>query len=354
MMASAGVATPALTALASCTVSTSPRQAEGDPGGEEALNYYTWSGYVDPERTMPDFERRFGVETHVDFYASNEELLAKLQAGGTDYDVIVPSDYMVTIMRKSGLLLELDKSKIPNLDNLGASFRGLPFDPRNDYSVCYLWGTTGILYDTKVLDEEVTGWEALWNEEYRGRIGMLSDVRETVGAALRLLGYSVNSKNPEELDEAKRLLVEQKPLVRGYFSSPEVRDLVLGGELALGLIYSGDAFFATDKDETLRYAIPEPSTLWTDNMAVLKSAPHPDVAHEFINYILDPKVGAELANYTGFATPNEAAMPLIDKDTRNDSQVYPPQKVLERLQILEDLGGATREYERIFTEVKSA
>jgi spermidine/putrescine transport system substrate-binding protein len=350
-----------------CTANTTPQQSGGGGGGggdegggggggngERAINIYNWSDYF-AEDTVSGFEEEAGVRATVDFYSSNEELLAKLQAGGTGYDWIVPSDYMVTIMRQSNVLQQLDRSQIPNFENIGEDFLGLPYDPENEFSVPYQWGTTGILYNPEVVGEDVTSWDVLFNEEFRGRIGMLDDVRETFGAALYRLGYSPNTTDEAELDEATQMLRDQKPLVRGYFASPEARDLVVGGDLALTLIYSGDAFTGIAENENLAYAIPqEGATRWTDNMAIPQGAPHPDVAHEFINYILDAEVGAELSNYTYFGTPNEAALPMIDEEARNDPTIYPPPEQFERLAVLEDLGEATRDYERRFTEIKSA
>lgn len=358
VMGAGAVAGSTLSVL-SCQPNTSAQGGDdngGNGGGseEESLNFYIFSDYL-TEDTVPRFERRSGAQVTLDFYTTNEEMLAKLQAGGSGYDLIVPSDYMVEIMVKEGMLLALDKQKIPNYDNLDPDFRDLPYDPNNEHSIPYQWGTSGILYDPEVVTEEVTHWDVMWNRKYEGKIAMLDDVRNLVGSALKQLGYSLNSKDPEQLSEAEQLLMEQKPLVRGYFPSPRAVELVVRGDLALAHAYSGNAYTGITQKETLEYVIPqEGSVLWTDTMAIPKTAPHPDVAHEFINYILDPKVGAELSNYTLYGTPNEAAMPLLDKEVLNNPGIYPPQEVLDRLETSKDLGEATRTYQRIFTEVKSS
>ena len=353
VMGAAGVAGSTLSVLA-CQPNTNAQQGGGGGGDSNQLNFYNWSDYV-AKNTIPRFEEEFDVEVTQDFFASNEELLAKLQAGGTGYDVIVPSDYMVSIMRKSGVVQKLDKSKIPNFDNLDPGFVGLSYDPNNDYSMAYQWGTTGILYNPEAVDEEVTGWDAMWNEKYEGKIGMLNDVRETFGASLKRLGYSLNSTNQGELDQAQAELETQKPLLRGYFASPEAGDLVVGGDLALAHVFSGDGFLAIAENDKLVYIIPEDgATRWVDNMAIPEGAQNPEVAHKFINYILDADVGAELSNYTYYGTPNEAAFPKIDKAAKNDPAIYPPPEVSERLEVIKDLGEMTKEYERRFTEVKSA
>ncbi|MDQ5811192.1 MAG: spermidine/putrescine ABC transporter substrate-binding protein [Actinomycetota bacterium] len=355
VMGAAGVAGSTLSILSGCNISTTPQSSDGGGGSKEnKLNLYNWSDYVNPKTTIPNFEKKFGVEVTQDFFADNEALLAKLQAGGTGYDVIVPSDYMVSIMRKSDIIQKLDKSKIQNSDNVGEAFKGLPFDPNNDYSMPYQWGTTGILYNRKELGE-MTSWDAMWDPQYKGEIAMMTDVRETMGAALKRLGYSLNTTDSDRLEEAKRLLLEQKPLLRGYFASFEVRPLVQNGDIGLGHVYSGDGFLAIAENKDLDYAIPvEGATRWTDTMAIPVGAPHVDNAHKFINYILSAEAGASLTNYTYYGSPNEAARPMIKEEILNDPRIYPPPEVFDRLEVIEDIGEATREYERIFTEVKSA
>ncbi len=356
VMGAASVAGSTLSIL-SCQPNTNPQQGGGGGGGggpeETVLNFYNWSDYV-AESTIPSFEKKTGIKVTQDVYSSNEELLAKLQAGGTGYDLIVPSDYMVEIMIKSDVIQQIDKSKIPNFDNVSEEFKGLPYDPNNDYSVPYQWGTTGILYNEKEVGE-IDSWDALWNPEFEGQIGMLNDSRETIGAALYRLGYSVNTTDTDQLQEAKESLIEQNPLVRGYFGSTQNRPSVVRGDLLLGHVYSGDGFWAAAENDDLAYIIPQPAaTRWIDNMAIPNGAQHPDNAHKFINHILDPEVGAKLSNYTYFATPNEAALPMIDEALLDIPTYDPPPEVFERLELIEDVGEKTREYERIFTEVKSA
>jgi spermidine/putrescine transport system substrate-binding protein len=357
VMGAAGVAGSTLSVLA-CQPNTNPQQSGGGGGGgpeEKQLSFYNWTGYV-AKSTIPGFEKQSGIQVTQDFYTSNEELLAKLQAGGTGYDVIVPSDYMVGIMIKSDVIQPLDKSKIPNFKNIGENFRGLSYDPDNEYSVPYQWGTTGILYNKKEIGELEESWNAVWDPEFEGKIGMLNDVRETMGAALYRLGYSVNTTDPDQLDEAEAALKEQKPLLRGYFDSHSGSlPLVENGDLLLGHLFSGDAFLALSRSPDFDYIVPKPgATRWTDNMAIPAGAEHPDNAHKFINYILDAKVGAALTNFTYFNTPNEAALPMLDEALKKLPGYTLAPEVYERLQIIQDLGEATRDYERRFTEVKSA
>jgi spermidine/putrescine transport system substrate-binding protein len=355
LMGVAGMAGSTISVL-SCQPNTNATGGGGSGGGpeEKKLALYNWSDYV-AGSTIPSFEEKTGIKVTQDFYGSNEDLLSKLQLGGTGYDVIVPSDYMVSIMIKSDVIQKLDKSKIPNIKNVGENFMGLSYDPNNQYSLPYQWGTTGILYNKKEVGELDGTWDAMWDSQFEGKIAMLNDSRETIGAALYKLGYSVNSKDPDQLAEAKAELKKQSPLVRGYFISTENRPLVLNGDILLGHVYSGDAFLALSENEDLDYIIPQPqATRWTDNMCIPNGAPHPDNAHKFINHILAVDVGAKLSNYTYYNTPNEAALPKIDEALKDLPGYTLRPEIFQRLEVIEDVGETTRDYERIFTEVKSA
>jgi spermidine/putrescine transport system substrate-binding protein len=353
----AGAVAGSTLSVLACQPNTTAQNSGGGGGGgpeEKELNFYNWSDYV-AKSTIPDFQKQTGIKVTQDFFSSNEELLAKLQAGGTGYDVIVPSDYMVSIMIKSEILEPLDMSKIPNFKNVGANYKGLGYDPDNQYSVPYQWGTTGILYNEQRLGKLEPSWDPMWDPDNKGKIGMLNDERETPGAALYKLGYSVNATEKEQLDEAEAELKKQKPLLRGYFDSTQNRPLVINGDLLLGHVFSGDAFLALSSNENLDYIIPEPAaTRWTDNMAIPKGAEHPDNAHKFINYILGAKTGAALSSYTYYNTPNEASLPMIDGALRKLPGYELEPSVFDRLQIIEDVGAATREYSTLFTSVKSS
>ena len=359
----AGAVAGSTLSILSCQPNTSAQQGGGggdgggnggNGGGGNQLNLYNWSDYV-ADSTLPNFEEETGAKVTQDFYGSNEELLAKLQAGGTGYDVIVPSDYMIGIMAKSDVLQELDFSKLPNFDNIGQNFKGLSYDPDNKYSVPYQWGTTGILYNKKEFGTTIENWDPMFDEQYSGQVAMINDVRETLGATLMRQGYSLNSTDPDKLEEAKQELIKQKPLLRGYFDSTEIAPLVDNGDILLGHVFSGEGILTAIENPDLEYAIPAPAaTRWTDNMCIPNGAQNPDLAHEFINYILAKQPGAKLTNYTYYGTPNQAAQPLIDEELKQIPAWDPPDEVFDRLQVIEDVGEATRDYERIFTEVKSS
>jgi spermidine/putrescine transport system substrate-binding protein len=347
--------------LASCLGPPSQPTPTPTPQPEEklsdTLNVYNWSDYIAPD-TISNFEKEFGVKVIYDTYASNEELLAKIKAGALGYDVIFPSDYMVKTMINLDLLAPLNMKNIPNFEYISEKFKNPPYDiglPAKRYAIPYLWGTTGIGYNSARVREEIAGWQdSLWNPNYKGLMTMLDDMRETIGAALKLLGYSVNTTNDAELEQAKQKLLEQKPLLKTYTSTEHKRYLVTG-EVWIAHIYSGDLKIAQQDNPDLLYVIPiEGGTVWADNMCIPKNAPHKYTAEVFINYLLRPIVIAEIANTVYQACPNEAAKPYINPELLNDESVYPPEEVLQKLEFIEDVGAATEKYDRIWTEVKVA
>jgi spermidine/putrescine transport system substrate-binding protein len=332
----------------------------GDKAGEqeltEELHIYNWSEYIDPE-IYADFEEEFGVKVIEDTFSSNEDLLAKLQAGATGYDLIVPSDYMVAIMIELDLLAELNYDNIPNFGNISDIFRDPPYDPGNKYSVPYQWGTTGIGYDLDVFEEAPDSWAYLFDPEmaapYAGQMSMLNDSRETIGAALKYLGYSINSTDEQELEEAKQLLIQQKAWVSTY-DSDGFEDLLAAGETVIAHGWSGDFFAAAEEAEQVWYVIPsEGGVIWTDNLAIPKSAPSQYTAEAFINYLLRPEVGAKITNYTWYGSPNKASEEFIDPEILEEPAIYPPEEVMDKLEFIRDVGEATTLYDRIWTEIKS-
>lgn len=337
------------------TLSGSGLAAAPDPKLAKELHVFNWSEYIDPE-IYRDFEQEFGVKVTEDTFASNEDLLAKLQAGATGYDLIVPSDYMVNVMHQLDLLAELDFANIPNFANVANTFLDPPYDPGNRYSVPYQWGTTGIGYDTNFFEEPPDSLAYLFNPdvlaETAGRVSMLNDSRESIGAALKYLGYSVNSQDEKELEEAKQILIQQKEWVTAY-ESDGFEDLLAAGEVDLGLGWSGDYFMAAEEADNVWYTIPkEGGVIWTDNLAIPRTAPSQYTAEVFINYLLRPEVSAKVTNYTWYGSPNEATTEFIDPQILEEPAIYPPEEVMEKLEFLRDVGEATMIYDRMWTEIK--
>jgi spermidine/putrescine transport system permease protein len=316
------------------------------------LNLYIWSNYIAPE-TLERFEKREGVHVNVDLYDSNEALLAKLQAGNAGYDVVCPSDYSVQVLRAQGLLRPLDHSALPHLVNVDAAFLDRGYDPGNRYSVPYFWGTTGIAYDTRRVKGGVDSWTALWDKRYAGRILMLDDPREAIGAALKLRGHSLNSRDPAELAAARADLLRQKPLVRAY-SSTNFDDVLLSGDVWLAQGWSGQFAKIMSEDPAIAYVVPkEGGTLFIDNLAIPKDAPSPELAHAFIDFTLEAGIAAEICRTMRYSTPNRAAVPLLPPEVRGNPATFPPADVVGRLELIRDLGDATVLYDRLWTEVKT-
>ena len=335
----------AMAMLAAC------QSSSDDLAGNKTLYYFTWSDYAGPE-LLKDFERRHGVTVVIDTFSSNEELLAKLQSGAAGYDVMVPSDFMVAIMAKQGLLAELDPDKIPNARALEEVLRQMPVDPDHRYSVPYLWGTVGIGYDSAVLVTPPDSWAALWDERYKGRISMLNDQREVLGAVLRSMGQSMNTRDPAVIEQAKTKLLQQKPLVKTY-SSDHYDQLLASGEVVLAHGWGGPVARAMALKPSIKYVMPkEGGTIWADCLVIPKTSRNKELAMAFINYLLDREVAARTSERLLFASANREARALVKESVRNNPAVYPPPGSLGRLEWMLDVGEAIRLYDRAWTELK--
>lgn len=286
---------------------------------------------------------------------NNGELL---QVGAAGFDVIVPSDYMVDIMIGEGLLAELDKSKLTNIGNLDPRFTDPPFDPGMEHCAPYQWGTTGIGYNSEFFDEPPNSWAYIFDPEvaveFAGKMTMLNDSREAFAAVLKYLGYSVNSTDQAQLEAARDLLIQQKQWVMSY-DSEQYEDLMSADETVIAHGWSGDFFTAAVDDERIWYAIPEEGgVVWVDNMCIPATAPNPDAAHLFIDYIMRPEVAAKVTNFTWYASPNTAAEAFILEDILGEPAIYPPPEVMSRLEFIEDVGDTAPLIEQFWTEVKAA
>ncbi len=319
-------------------------------GGE--LNIFIWSNYL-PDSVISEFERRYDARLNVELYDSNEALLAKLQSGGAAYDIIVPSDYMVTVLKEQGLLQELDLDSLTGFSNLDPQFLGKDYDPLNQYSIPYMWGTTGIAYRKDKIAAPVDSWAVMWDNRYADKIAMLDDIRETFGAALKRMGKSLNSTDPEDIRAAARLLIEQKPLVRAY-DSGGFDQMLLSSDAWIVQGYSGQIARAMIEDPAIEYVIPkEGCTFFIDNLCIPHNAKHAELAREFINFVLEAQTAADIANETGFSTANLAARAFIRRELLTNEAAYPPRDALERCELIKDVGETISLYDRLWTEIKS-
>lgn len=317
------------------------------------LNVYNWGDYIDPE-VKADFEREFKVKVNYNTFATNEDMYVAIKKGGTSYDVAFPSDYMIERMIDDDLLEPLDKSKIENFKNLDDHFIDLDFDPKNKYSLPYMWGTVGIMYNTKMVSEEEVGsWDVLWDQKYAKEILMLDSQRDTLAVALKKLGYSMNTRDESELEEAKEELIRQKPLVYAYIGD-EVKDLMTGEEAALAVVWSGDAIAMVRDNEDLAYSIPKEGTnLWFDNMVIPKNAKNKDLAHKFLNFMQRPDIAARNTDYIGYSTPNLKAKDLLPDDIVESYIAYPSQEDLDNTEIFKDPRDIIRLYDDLWIELKA-
>jgi spermidine/putrescine transport system permease protein len=317
------------------------------------LNIYTWSSYISP-RVIHGFEREYHCHVNYDLYDSNEALLTKLQAGNVDYDVVVPSDYMVEILVRQGLLARLERQRLPNAwANTDPRFLGLHFDPHNEYSVPYVWGTSGLAYRADLVKENIDSWNALFDPRWAGHFLLLDDMREVFGVALKKLGYSLNSTDPAQIRQARDLLLRQKPLVKGYNSSNFELDLA-AGDAWIAQAYNGNMTFVMRDEPHIRYVIPkEGCTIWVDTTCIPRHAPHPQLAEDFINYSHRPEVAARFVNDCGFNTPSRYDHHEIDPWLLANPAVFPDPAALDRCEFMRDLGPIIALYDQYWTEIKA-
>ena len=318
---------------------------------------YNWGEYID-EETIKLFEKETGIEVIYDEFDTNETMYPKIEAGASNYDVVCPSDYMIQKMIDNDLLAELNWDNLPNARaNIGAEYyeQSLAFDPGNLYSVPYCWGTVGILYNTTMVDEPVTSWSILWDETYKDSILMQDSVRDLFMVALKELGYSMNSTNESELQEAKELLIARKPLVQAYVID-QVRDKMIGDEAAIGVIYSGEAIYTQRENPNLAYVIPEEGTnIWIDSWVIPKNAENKENAEKFIDFMCRGDIALMNFEFITYSTPNTAARDLIeDDDIRNSEIAFPDLSKYDKLETFSYLGEeADTLYNNLWKEIKS-
>jgi len=324
--------------------------------GDEQLIVYNWGEYMDPD-VITMFEEETGISVIYEEFETNEIMFPKIKAGAIAYDLVCPSDYMIQRMIANDLLAKIDFNNIPNLKNIGDVYmeKSEQFDPRNEYSVPYCWGTIGILYNTKMVDEPVDSWGVLWESKYRDSILMQDSVRDAFAVALKYQGHSLNSTNIHELTEAERLLSNQKPLVQAYVID-QVRDKMIGNEAALGVIYSGEAIYTQSENPDLEYVIPkEGSNVWIDSWVIPKNAQNKENAEKFIDFLCRPDIALMNFEYITYSTPNVAAWDLIDdEELKNNLVAFPTDEMLENCETFQYLGeDVDAIYNNLWKSVKS-
>ena len=331
--------------------------------GANQLYVYNWGEYID-ESVIEEFEEETGIEVVYDLFETNEEMYPVIEAGAVRYDVVCPSDYMIQKMAENGLLAEINFDNIPNLSQIDPIYleRSKSFDPENKYSVPYTWGTVGILYNTERIKElgvpAPTKWSDLWDERYRGEILMQDSVRDAFMVALKMRGYSMNSTDPEELAQARDLLIQQKPLVQAYVVD-QVRDKMIGGEAAVGVIYSGEMLYIQEEsagaDFTLEYVVPEEGTnIWIDSWVIPANARNKENAEKWINFLCRPDIAKKNFDYITYSTPNKGAYEMLEDELKNNQALFPDVNQMANSEVFQYLGDeADSLYNEMWKEVKS-
>ena len=319
------------------------------------LNVYNWGDYID-ETILADFEAEYNIKVNYEMFASNEDMYVKIKQGGTKYDVAFPSDYMIEKMVSEDMLVEFDATAIENYNHIGNKFKGLSYDADNKYSVPYLWGTVGLVYNKEMVDEaDMMSWDALFNEKYNGQILMYDSQRDSLAVAYKKLGYSLNSTDPEELEEAKQLLISQKELVLAYVTD-NIKDLMLSGEAAVGVDYSGDAFqiLLEGGMDKFGYSVPkEGSNMWFDAMVIPKGSEHVEEAKLFIDFMSRPEVALKNVEYVQYSTPNVTAMNLLSDELKAIPYAYPTDEELDHCEVFVDPGTFVENYNKAWVEIKA-
>lgn len=314
----------------------------------DVLTIYNWGDYIDPA-LLKQFEKETGYKVNYETFDSNEAMFTKIQQGGTAYDIAIPSEYMIDKMMEEKLLLPIDHKKLKGLENIDGRFLDQSFDPGNQYSIPYFWGTLGIVYNDKfVKDGEIAHWEDLWKPEFKDSLMLIDSAREVLGLSLNSLGYSLNSKDKEQLAEASKKLNTLTPNIKAIVAD-EIKMYMINEEAKVAVTFSGEAADMMYENEHLHYVIPEEaSNLWFDNIVMPKTAKNVEGAYAFINFMLRPEIAAQNAEYIGYSTPNKKAMTLMDPEVINDPQFYPDDEVISHLEVYENLGA---EYLGIYNDL---
>ena len=320
---------------------------------QQQLFLFNWGNYIDPE-LIKEFEAETGIQVVYETFDSNDAMEAKLKQGGTRYDIVFPSESSITKLVNQNLLQKLDHSKIKGLENISPFLLNSPVDKGNQYTVPYFWGTVGIMVNTKYIDpESIQTWSDLWKEDFKNKVLVLDGNREALGMALQSLGYSLNSKNENELHAAEVKLKELKPNVRAVLNE-EIKTMMKLEEAPIGMGYSGDAAAVAEENPNVQYILPKDgSAVWTDNFAIAHTAVNVEGAYAFINFMLRPENAARNAEYVGYSTPNEKAKELMNPEVTSDETYYPSEEIINSLEHYEYLGNDwIQKYNEAFLDFK--
>lgn len=320
----------------------------------EQISFLNYGENIDKE-TVKEFEKKYGIKVNVETFDDMETMYQKISKGGVKYDVILVSDALMPRMIKKGLIQELNKDNIPNISQMDKDYLNLQIDPGNKYSVPYMFGTVGLIYNKDVVKEKVDSWDILWDEKYKDKVFMFDTYRDTMGAALKKLGYSLNSKNPKEIEEAKELLIKQRETVNPIYGVDNGTTMIPSGESDINMIWSGEGLNLQDENPNLVYVVPkEGANFWIDSLCIPKNAENVEGAEKFINFVSDKESALRIADEIGYTTPNKEARLAQPDNVRNNPNAYMPKEVMDRCEIYEDFPMDIKKiYDNAWVNIKS-
>ncbi len=329
--------------------------AAGSGFAQGVVNVFNWEDYIN-EDVLDMFEAETGIKVNMMNFTTNEDMLVKVRNSPQSFDVIFPSDYAIERLISEGLLAELTFDNIPNFEYINKNLVDPDYDPENLYSVSYMWGTVGILYNTTMVSDPITSWSSLYDPQYQKNVFMLDSARDTIGIALKYLGFSMNTRNPLELYQAKDLLIKQKQdgIVKAY-QVDEIKDKMVAGEAALAVMWSGDAQYAIELNEDLQYVVPEEgSNIWVDGMVIPKAAKNRENAEAFINFLCRPDIAQMNCEEIWYSSPNTAAVELMGEEYTGNPTLNPPDETVARCEVFLDIQDFIEVYNTVWLEIKSA
>ena len=320
---------------------------------KQQINFYNYGENIDDE-TLKEFEEKYDIKVNMETFDDMEAMYQKIKSGAGKYDVVLVSDALMPRMIKEELIQELNKDNIPNISQMDEQYLDLDIDPGNKYSVPYMFGTVGIVYNKDVVKEEVDSWDILWDEEYKDQVFMFDTYRDTIGAALKKLGYSLNSTDPDEIEEAKELLIEQRKTVNPIYGVDNGTTMIPAGETNINMIWSGEGLNLQEENPNLVYIVPkEGANFWIDSLCITSNAQNVEGAEKFINFVSDKESALRIADEIGYTTPNKEARLEQPEDVQNNPNAYMTKEIMDRCEIYKDFDLKTKQmYDDAWTEIK--
>lgn len=321
----------------------------------EEINFFNYGENID-EETVKEFEKQYGIKVNIETFDDMENMYQKVKNEGVKYDVILVSDALMPRMIKENLIQKLNKDSLPNISQMDEEYLNLEIDPGNKYSVPYMFGTVGLIYNKDVVKENVDSWDILWNEKYKDKVFMFDTYRDTIGVALKKLGYSLNSTDPKQIEEAKELLIQQRKTVDPIYGVDNGTTMIPSGESDINMIWSGEGLNLQEENPNLVYVVPkEGANFWIDSLCIPSNAKNVEGAEKFINFVSDKESALRIADEIGYTTPNKEARLEQPENVRNNPNAYMPKEIMDRCEIYVDFPkNIKRMYDDAWLDIKSS